>query len=197
MCGCSPCNPPTHPSLCRACGPSAFCLPNPLSFPFPLPFPCRVQVTRLAAQMQARAYGAPVVAPQSEPIWGVVERAAPFQGSAIAEYIYGEDVPLVPVTNPVTNTPPQVSRQGHQRKCTPCACWEGGRDEPSSARLGASVGVESTLLLQFGCGWWVTTLRSSSSPLSSCPSVLCARSCVAWVHADVFACRSPRARMNA
>ena len=71
--------------------------------------------------MQARAYGAPVVAPQSEPIWGVVERAAPFQGSAIAEYIYGEDVPLVPVTNPVTNTPPQVSRQVHQRKCTPCA----------------------------------------------------------------------------
>ncbi len=73
--------------------------------PTPPPLhPGVAQVTRLAAQIQARAYGAYTVATQSEPVWGVVERAAPFEGSALAEYIY-DDVPLIPVTN----TPPQVT----------------------------------------------------------------------------------------
>jgi hypothetical protein len=58
----------------------------------------RVQVTRIAAQIQARAYGCSTVAPQSEPIWGVPEAVAPFNGSAIFEYRYA-DVPPIPTTN--------------------------------------------------------------------------------------------------
>jgi hypothetical protein len=45
------------------------------------------QVTRLAAHIQARAYGASTIAAQSEPLFQVPERTAPFTGSAIVECV--------------------------------------------------------------------------------------------------------------
>ena len=47
----------------------------------------RLQVTRIAAQIQARAYGCRSVAVESEWVFGAPELAAPFTGSAFVEYV--------------------------------------------------------------------------------------------------------------
>lgn len=56
------------------------------------------QVTNVGAQIQARAFGASTVAPQTKPVWGVEEKQPGFQGSAYVEWRY-TDVPEAPVTN--------------------------------------------------------------------------------------------------
>ena len=46
----------------------------------------------------ARAYNASTVAPQTRPVWGLSELAAPFSSSALVEYDY-VDVPDSPYAN--------------------------------------------------------------------------------------------------
>ncbi len=69
-------------------------------------------MTRIAAQIQARAYGCATVAPQSEPVWGVPELVAPFNGSALVEYRYLDVAPI-----PTTNTAPPRATDTHN--CPP------------------------------------------------------------------------------
>jgi hypothetical protein len=54
------------------------------------------QVTNVGAQIQARAFGASTVAPQTKPVWGVEEKQPGFVGSAYVEWQY-TDVPTEPV----------------------------------------------------------------------------------------------------
>ncbi len=56
------------------------------------------QVTNVGAQIQARAFGAATVAPQTKPVWGVEEKQPGFSGSAYVEWNY-TDVPPAPVSN--------------------------------------------------------------------------------------------------
>lgn len=56
------------------------------------------QVTNVGAQIQARAFGAATVAPQTRPVWGLEEKEPGFTGSAYVEWRYS-DVPAPPVTN--------------------------------------------------------------------------------------------------
>ena len=56
------------------------------------------QVTNLAAEIMARAYGASTVEPQTRAVYGVPQRSAPFQGSALVEWLY-DDVPDSPSAN--------------------------------------------------------------------------------------------------
>lgn len=69
------------------------------------------QVTTLGAHYQARAYGASTVAPQTRPIWGIEEAAAPFSGPALVEWKYLDvpDEPLVglPPDGPDTHECPR------------------------------------------------------------------------------------------
>ncbi|MEZ4384260.1 MAG: hypothetical protein R3A79_23200 [Nannocystaceae bacterium] len=67
------------------------------------------QVTTLGAQIQARAYGASTIAPQTRPIFGVEEKTPPFTGSAMVEWYYS-DVP----DEPVVNLPPAKAFDTHQ-----------------------------------------------------------------------------------
>lgn len=60
------------------------------------------QVTTLAGHVQARAFGATTVAPQTREIYGVEEREAPFTGSALVEFEY-TDLPPEPETPTPTN----------------------------------------------------------------------------------------------
>jgi hypothetical protein len=68
------------------------------------------QVSTLAAHIQARAYGARTIAPQTRPIWGVEEveatESAPWTGSAIVEWRYDDlpDEPVEPI--PPGSAPP-------------------------------------------------------------------------------------------
>ena len=48
------------------------------------------QVTTLGAQIMARAYGASTVAPQTRAVFGLEERSAPFEGSALVEWYYSD-----------------------------------------------------------------------------------------------------------
>ena len=56
------------------------------------------QVTNLAAEFMARAYNASTVEPETRVVWGVPQRAAPFNGSALVEWLY-DDVPDSPAAN--------------------------------------------------------------------------------------------------
>ncbi|MCA9659815.1 MAG: hypothetical protein KC486_15840 [Myxococcales bacterium] len=67
------------------------------------------QVTTLGAQIQARAYGAATIAPQTRPVFGVAEKEAPFTGSGFVEWYYS-DVP----DEPVVNLPPKKDFDTHQ-----------------------------------------------------------------------------------
>lgn len=49
-----------------------------------------VQVTTLGAHIQARAFGARIPAPATRSVWGVDEADAPFGGSALVEFEYGD-----------------------------------------------------------------------------------------------------------
>ncbi len=63
----------------------------------------RIQVTRISAHIQARAYGCSIVSPQSEAIYGVTQQVAPFTGSAITEFMY-DYAPAIPTTNTAPST---------------------------------------------------------------------------------------------
>ncbi|MDC0675558.1 hypothetical protein [Nannocystis radixulma] len=67
------------------------------------------QVTTLGAHIQARAYGAATVAPQTRPVFGVEEKAPGFTGSALVEWRY-TDIP----DEPVTNVPPDKAFDPHE-----------------------------------------------------------------------------------
>ena len=67
------------------------------------------QVTNVGAQIQARAFGASTVAPQTKPVWGVEEKQPGFMGSAYVEWKYS-DVP----DDPVSNVPPSAQHDPHE-----------------------------------------------------------------------------------
>ena len=46
------------------------------------------QVTTLGAHISARMWDAPVLAPQTRPVWGVEEAAPGYSGSALVEWLY-------------------------------------------------------------------------------------------------------------
>ena len=56
------------------------------------------QVTNLAAEFMARAYNASTVEPETRAVWDVQQLAAPFDGSALVEWLY-DDVPDSPAAN--------------------------------------------------------------------------------------------------
>lgn len=66
------------------------------------------QVTTLGAQNMARAYGAVLIDPPLQEVWGLETKASGWKGSAIAEYDYG--VPPVPFDN----TPPDPDYDTHE-----------------------------------------------------------------------------------
>ena len=67
------------------------------------------QVSNVGAQIQARAFGASTVAPQTKPVFGVEEKPPGFVGSAYVEWKY-TDVP----DEPVDNTPPDADFDPHE-----------------------------------------------------------------------------------
>lgn len=67
------------------------------------------QVTTLGAHVQARAFGAATVAPQTRPVWGVDEKKPGFVGSALVEWRYA-DVP----PEPTDNVPPNKAFDPHE-----------------------------------------------------------------------------------
>lgn len=67
------------------------------------------QVTGLGAHIQARAFGASTVAPQTRPIFGVEEKQPGFSGSALVEWRYS-DVP----DPPAENLPPGGDTDPHE-----------------------------------------------------------------------------------
>jgi len=67
------------------------------------------QVSNVGAQIQARAFGASTVAPQTKPVWGVEEQPPGFTGSAYVEWRY-TDVPK----EPIDNTPPSKDADPHE-----------------------------------------------------------------------------------
>jgi hypothetical protein len=67
------------------------------------------QVSTVGAHIQARAFGAATVAPQTTAIWGVEEKQPGFTGSAFVEWHY-TDVPEAPVTN----LPPDKDHDPHE-----------------------------------------------------------------------------------
>jgi hypothetical protein len=67
------------------------------------------QVTDVGAQIQARAFGAATVAPQTRPVWGVEEKPPGFTGSAYVEWSYS-DVP----PPPTENVPPSKADDPHE-----------------------------------------------------------------------------------
>ena len=81
------------------------------------------QVSNVGAQIQARAFGASTVAPQTKPVWGVEEKQPGFTGSAYVEWRY-TDVP----PEPVTNEPPSSEHDPHECPRREAAAQEQLRD---------------------------------------------------------------------
>lgn len=67
------------------------------------------QVTTLGAHIQARAFGAATVAPQTRAVWGLEEKQPGFVGNAFVEWSY-TDVP----DEPVANVPPVKDVDPHE-----------------------------------------------------------------------------------
>jgi len=53
------------------------------------------QVSNLGAELMARAYNASTVHPETRAVYGIPEKPAPFEGSALVEWLY-DDVPDSP-----------------------------------------------------------------------------------------------------
>jgi pimeloyl-ACP methyl ester carboxylesterase len=62
------------------------------------------QVTPLGAHYMARTMGAPLIAPATRPVFGLEEERAPFEGSAIVEFDFGDLVDPLPDTNVPTDS---------------------------------------------------------------------------------------------
>ena len=67
------------------------------------------QVTTIGAEVMARSFGANTVAPETQPVFGVPEREAPFVGSALVEWRYTDVAPI-----PLENVPPDTSGDTHE-----------------------------------------------------------------------------------
>ena len=67
------------------------------------------QVTTLGAHIQARTYGASLVAPETREVWGLEARTPPFEGSALVEWEY-TDIP----EEPLESVPPSVEHDPHE-----------------------------------------------------------------------------------
>ncbi len=65
------------------------------------------QVPTLGGQVQARAWGASLVAPGTREVWGLEELEPPFEGSAYVEFDYG-------VSEPITAEPPDEETDTHE-----------------------------------------------------------------------------------
>ena len=59
--------------------------------------------------MMARAYGASTLHPQYRPVFGVEERQAPFEGSALVEWFYPDGA-----VEPLQNLPPNKDGDTHE-----------------------------------------------------------------------------------
>jgi pimeloyl-ACP methyl ester carboxylesterase len=74
------------------------------------------QVTTLGAHIQARAWGAATVAPQTRALWNIEERAPGFEGSALVEFLYNDIM-----DEPVGAHPPpketDLPRNGDPHEC--------------------------------------------------------------------------------
>lgn len=66
------------------------------------------QVTTLAAQLQARAFGAKLIAPTVRDVWGLETVEAPYAGTALVEWEYADGAP-----EPVVGLPPE-GRDTHE-----------------------------------------------------------------------------------
>lgn len=66
------------------------------------------QVHREGSRWQARSFGASLVAPTTEPVFGIEERQAPFSGSAYVEIDFGYD------QGPEVNLPPDKALDTHE-----------------------------------------------------------------------------------
>jgi hypothetical protein len=66
-------------------------------------------VTTLGCAIMARAYGASTVHPQTRPLFGIQEREAPFNGSALVEWNYKDIMPV-----PTINVPPSAETNTHE-----------------------------------------------------------------------------------
>jgi hypothetical protein len=74
------------------------------------------QVTTLGFHIQARAWGAASVQPQTRAIWGIEEREPPFEGSAMVEFLY-HDVADEPVEARPPEREPELHRNGDPHEC--------------------------------------------------------------------------------
>ena len=62
------------------------------------------QVSPLGAHYMARSMGAKLLVPAARPVFGLEEARAPFEGSALIEYDYGDLVDPLPDTNTFTTS---------------------------------------------------------------------------------------------
>ena len=67
------------------------------------------QVSTLGAQVQARSYGASLVAPETREVWGLESKSGPFTGSALVEWRY-TDIP----DEPFESVPPNSDFDPHE-----------------------------------------------------------------------------------
>jgi len=73
------------------------------------------QVSPLGAHYMARTMGAKLVVPAARDVWGLEAQAAPFVGSALVEYDYGDLVPPLPETNTPTTADSDTDPHGWTR----------------------------------------------------------------------------------
>jgi hypothetical protein len=73
------------------------------------------QVSPLGAHYMARTIGASLVVPAARDVWGLEEQRAPFTGSALVEYDYGDLVPPLPETNTPTEADSETDPHGWTR----------------------------------------------------------------------------------
>jgi hypothetical protein len=73
------------------------------------------QVSPLGAHYMARTMGASLLDPPARPIFGLELEAAPFEGSALVEYDYGDLVPPLPDTNTPTDADSETDPHGWVR----------------------------------------------------------------------------------
>lgn len=66
------------------------------------------QVNTLGAHFEARAVKAALVQPYVREVWGLEKKTAPFTGSAIVEFDYGNP------PDPITNEPPSQGQDPHE-----------------------------------------------------------------------------------
>jgi pimeloyl-ACP methyl ester carboxylesterase len=74
------------------------------------------QVTTLGAHIQARAWGAATVAPETRTLWDIEEREPGFEGSALVEFLYNDIMDEPVGAHPPPNEP-DLPRNGDPHEC--------------------------------------------------------------------------------